>query len=480
MRHRECTSFSNIFAKIAVRNDTGHRRGDLLMLALLSVIAGAATGLIVAVFRLTLAAVSGWRNEAIAHAHHRHFVGFLLVVAGCTAAATVAAWMVRRFSTYASGSGVPEVEAALNGVLPPVPLRRILLIKFVGGVLSIGGGMALGPEGPGVQMGAVGARLIGSVSRRAWPDIQALVAAGAGAGIAVAFNAPIAGAVFVLEELVRRFEMRTTIAGLGASSAAIFVSRLLLGDAPDLRFAVSGHMATVTGPLPYAAAVAWPLYLALGILAGLTAALYNQFIIGALSIADNLGRMPTEAKAALIGATVGVIGWYGPELIGTGHTISEHVLNGSYLTSELPLLFAIRFFLGPASYAARTPGGLFAPILALGALIGTLMGHLCQMALPTLAIEPQAFAVVGMAAFFIGVVRAPITGIVLVIEITAAFTTLLPMLAASFTAILTATLLHTPPIYDSLCGRLIAELRLNNTPKSYPGHLPFSDSDRNE
>ena len=194
------------------------------------------------------------------------------------------------------------------------------------------------------------------------------------------------------------------------------------------------------------------------------AVLYNRLIIAALTIADSLGKWPVEIKAALIGATVGVIGWFNPELIGAGENISQRVLGSSDLVSEMLLIFAIRFCLGPASYATRTPGGLFAPLLALGALIGALLGHLCQVAFPALAIEPQAFAVVGMAAFFTGVVRAPVTGIVLVIEITAAFTTLLPMLVACFTAMLAATLLHNPPIYDSLRDRFIAEVQLNENP----------------
>ena len=230
---------------------------------------GAATGLIVSVFRLALAVVSGWRDSAIGEAHRLHFSGFLLTVAGCAIAALAAAWLVRRFSTYASGSGVPEVEAALTGALPPAPLRRILFVKFTGGLLSIGGGMALGPEGPGVQMGAVVARLIGTLCRRAWPDARALVAAGAGAGIAVAFNAPIAGAVFVLEELVRRFETRIAIASLAASSTAILVSRLFLGGAPVLHVAISDHLTTDGGHFPSDAAATWALYLALGAFAGL-------------------------------------------------------------------------------------------------------------------------------------------------------------------------------------------------------------------
>jgi chloride channel protein, CIC family len=443
----------------AVRTEANQRRGDLLLLALLAIVAGAATGLVVAVFRLTLVTAVHLRNAMIDRAHQIGPGGLVLTVGGCAAAVACAAWLVRRFSTYASGSGVPEVEAALAEELPPAPLRRIMLIKFVGGILSIGSGMALGPEGPGVQMGAVGARLLATVFRRDWPDAQALVAAGAGAGIAVAFNAPIAGAVFVLEELTRRFEMRVAIAGLGATSMAILIARLLLGDAPVLHVTVSGQIASATGPLPYAAAAAWPLYLALGALAGMLAILYNRLILASLRAASSLDKWPAESKAAVVGAAIGLIGWFAPELIGDGNNISQLVLAGKAVAGGIPLVFAIRFCLGPGSYAARTPGGLFAPLLALGAMVGSMSGELCQAAFPAFAIEPQAFAVVGMAAFFTGVVRAPVTGIVLVIEMTAAFTTLLPMLVACFAAMLVASLANNPPIYNSLLQRLVDELR---------------------
>ncbi|MGH6985576.1 MAG: chloride channel protein [Caulobacteraceae bacterium] len=447
-----------------MRSESHRSEGDLLLVALLAVVCGAATGLMVAIFRLTLADTNRWRGDLIAQAHRIGLGAFFLVVVGCAAAAATAAWLVRRFSTYASGSGIPEVEAALAGTLPPAPVRRILLVKFIGGILSIGGGMALGPEGPGAQMGAVSGRLLGNLFRRARPDVQALVAAGAGAGIGVAFNAPVAGAVFVLEELVRRFEMRIAVAALGAAATAILVSRLFLGGAPEFHVVGLGRLTAGAGPLSYAGAATWPLYLALGALAGIAAAFYNWLIINGLSVSDRFHRWPAEAKAAAIGAVVGAIGWFAPKLIGAGDNIAQLVLDGGVLAGEIPLFLAIRFFLGPASYAARTPGGLFAPLLVLGALIGFLLGALCQRAFPALAIEPQAFAVVGMAAFFTGVVRAPITGIVLVIEMTAAFETLLPILVACFAAMVAADLLNVPPIYDSLRERLAAELKRGRTP----------------
>ncbi len=120
----------------------------------------------------------------------------------------------------------------------------------------------------------------------------------------------------------------------------------------------------------------------------------------------------------------------------------------------IPLAFVLRFVLGALCYAARTPGGLFAPMLVLGAQLGLLCGALCRLAFPHLGIEPEAFAIVGMAAFFAGVVQAPVTGIVLATEMTGAFTTLLPMLAACFAAMLAANLMRSPPIYDSLRERL--------------------------
>src|SRR6185312_2504372 len=142
---------------------------------------------------------------------------------------------------YASGSGIPQVEATLNDELPPTP-PHLLFVKFLGGLLAIGSGLALGREGPSVQMGAMIAQIIGRVCPPNWLDCKVLIAAGAGAGLATAFNAPIAGAVFVLEELMRHFHTRTAIAALGASAAAIAVARTLLGAVPDFSVEPRGYV----------------------------------------------------------------------------------------------------------------------------------------------------------------------------------------------------------------------------------------------
>ena len=175
---------------------------------------------------------------------------------GCAASAGGAAWLVRRYSPQAAGSGIPHVEAVLNRELPQAPFL-IIPMKFIAGVLAIGSGLALGREGPSVQMAGTIGHLVGKEFRRNWPDCRVLLAAGAGAALATAFNAPGAGAIFVLEELVRRFELRVAIAALGASATAISVSRMILGDAAQF------HVEA----LAYAGAATRPLYFFLGALA---------------------------------------------------------------------------------------------------------------------------------------------------------------------------------------------------------------------
>jgi CIC family chloride channel protein len=420
----------------------GSRHGDLLLLAVLAPLAGAGAGLIGAVFRLALEAADRVRDDLIRCSHDWQIAGFLLIVATAAAAVAMAAWLVRRFAPYTSGSGIPHVEAALLGEVRPAP-PALIPIKFLGGLLAIGSGLALGREGPSVQMGAAIAHKLGELARRGTGDSCILLAAGAGAGLAAAFNAPIAGAVFVLEELVRRFDARIAVAALVASAAAIAVARAILGDAPDFQVAPAGYQPP--GMLP--------LFIGLGAVAGLVAIGYARAILGLMSLDERFAHWPVEARAAIIGACVGAAAWFLPDLVGGGDPITQSALSGSAGTGLLLAAFVFRFGLGAVSYAAAVPGGLFAPMLTLGTLLGLIFSQLCLLALPGSAIDPTAFAIVGMAAFFIGVVQAPVTGIVLVTEMTASFTLLLPMLAAGGAAMLLPVLLRSTPIYDALRER---------------------------
>jgi chloride channel protein, CIC family len=394
------------------------------------------------------------RDATIAWAHGQEYLGFLIVIGACGAAVAVAAALVRWFAPHASGSGIPHVEAVLHHELSPAPLS-LIPVKFVGGLLAIGSGLALGREGPSVQMGAGVAHLIGLAFRCPWPICRVLIAAGAGAGLATAFNAPIAGAIFVLEELVRRFEAGIAIAALGASAAAIAVARLLIGDMPDFAvqaFVPPGHIAD-------------PMFFTLGAIAGLLAVVYNRTLLATLALAGWLERwhLPVELRAGLIGVAVGALAWFAPELVGGGDPLTQRALEGGGLLALLPLILLLRLALGAVSYAAGTPGGLFAPMLVLGAQLGLMFGLVCRMAFPDLGLEPTAFAVVGMAAFFTGVVRAPLTGIVLVTEMTASVTLLLPILVACFAAMLVPALLRDVPIYDALRERLFESNRPGGT-----------------
>lgn len=427
---------------------------SLVRLALLTLFAGVVSGLVAAVFRLLLQQAGELRVQMIAMAHGVPLAGFMLVVGASATLALIAAWLVRRYSPHAAGSGIPHVEAVLQGAISPAgPVLGI--VKFVGGLLALGGGLVLGREGPSVQMGAAVSYWIARLFGCTWADCRVLLAAGAGAGLATAFNAPIAGAVFVLEELVQRFEHRIAVAALGASASAITVARLILGNEPDFQVAV----------FPQPDIASWPLFLVLGAITGVAAVAYNRSILGALAIADRSATwLPAEARASLIGALIGVVAWFAPGLVGGGDTITQSILSGDAALAVMPAIFLLRFALGAVSYAAGTPGGLFAPLLVLGTQIGFLFGAACGR-MPFVTLPPEAFAVIGMAAFFAGVVRAPLTGIVLVAEMTGSTNLLLPTIFASFAALLVAALLRDSPIYDALRDRTTAlEARIRTMP----------------
>lgn len=429
--------------------------GSLLALAGLTLAAGAVTGLVAAVFRLCLQQADHLRDTLVTLAHGQAVGGLGLVVAVTATLSLTAAWLVRRFAPHATGSGIPQVEAVLHGMIPPAS-HILAPVKFAGGILALGSGLVLGREGPSVQMGAALSFGIGRLFGRNWVDCRVMLAAGAGAGLATAFNAPIAGAVFVLEELVQRFEHRIAIAALGASASAIAVARLILGNELDFQvpaFAEPGM-------------ASWPLFLILGSITGLLAVGYNRCILGALALADaSAKRLPVEARAAVIGALVGMVAWLAPRLVGGGDNLTQEILSGGASLAVMPILFALRFVLGTVSYAAGTPGGLFAPMLVLGTQIGFMFGAACAK-LPFIALPPEAFAVVGMAAFFAGVVRAPLTGIILVGEMTGNATLLVPTVFASFSALMVASLLRDRPIYDALRDRTIRLDARQGTPRA--------------
>ncbi|WP_235432409.1 ClC family H(+)/Cl(-) exchange transporter [Nostocoides japonicum] len=432
-----------------MRRRVADETAGVLGFTAVAAVVGVFTGVMAATFRLLLDRAGDLRADVVQWAHGSPLLGFVLVVAGSAAAVCIAAALVHRVEPHAEGSGIPRVEAVVEGRTEPGSFR-ILPVKYVGGLLSIGSGLALGREGPSVQMGGNIAIIVGKVLRRSRGDVRLLVAAGAAAGLATAFNAPIAGGVFVLEELVRRFDPRTTLATLGASASGFAAAHVLVRG--DLEF----QMTPVAAPRLVHA----PFVIAVGVLTGIVGVAYNRAVMAGLRAADT-SRLPVEVRAALIGASVGALGWFAPSLVGGGDRLTQDALLGSGTITGVCGILAVRFVLGVVSYAACTPGGLFAPMLVLGSDLGLLVGLVGSSLAPGYAPEPGGLALIGMAAFFTATVRAPVTGLILATEMTGSAVLLPPMLGACAIAMLVATILRCQPIYDSLTDRAVRGAREN-------------------
>ena len=405
---------------------------------------GAAVGGVGAAFRSALAWTDRGRSAAVAFAHHHGppWACWLIPVGLCGGGAAAGSWLSARLAPTTAGSGIPRIEAVLRNHLRPAA-ALILPVKFVGGLLSIGSGLALGREGPTVQMGGTVGRLFSDATRRWTPEPWTLIAAGAGAGLAVAFNAPLAATLFVVEELIHRFSARVFSATLTACIAGTLVSRGILGNQTDFHVVVAG------GAMP---ATVLPEYLLLGVIAGLFGVAFNVALLRSVNGFARLHRWPAGTKGAAVGAVVGLLAWFAPTVVGGGEGVAQAALDQPLLWRVLGPLLVVRFALTMASYGCGAPGGIFAPLLALGAVLGNGF-YVAVGSLRHAPPHPSAFAVVAMAACFTAVVRSPLTGVVLVLEMTGAWTLILPMMAASVTAYAVPELLGNEPIYDSLRAR---------------------------
>lgn len=413
---------------------------------------GLATGLLAVLFRWCLEASTTLRGVLGDYAHEYPWGWVPSVLLGAGSAA-LAVFLVRRFAPEAVGSGIPHLKAVFYRLRRLNP-ARLLPVKFVGGVLAIGGGLALGREGPTVQMGGA----LGSALSRFFGsnpgERLALIAAGSGAGLAAAFNAPLAGVVFVLEEIQRGFTPNVFGAALIASVVADVVTRLANGQQPvyDIPFYAAPALNTLF------------LYPVLGALAGLVSVIFTR---GLLLTLDGAARLPFNplVTAAGFGGIVGMIGIFFPGVISSGDGLIEQTLAGHTLLIAIIPLLLVRYVLTLGSYALGTPGGIFAPLLVLGALLGTGLGSVSSLTFPQLGINPEALAVVGMAAVFTGVVRAPLTGLVLIVEMTGNYGQMLPLMLACFTAFAVAEGFSVPPIYEALLAR---ELKRDVPPDAVP------------
>jgi CIC family chloride channel protein len=298
-------------------------------------IVGLLVGALGTAFRSCLELAEHGRNAFIVAARGWP-AGWIVVVVTSALAVGLASWMVRRFAPVAAGSGIPHAVAVIRGETLPTA-ARIIPVKFAGGWLAIGSGLALGREGPTVQMGATLALLVATRLgrlRAAWP---ALFAAGAGAGLTVAFDAPVAGMLFVFEEVLERFERRTVMATATACIVGVVFQRAILGAGRDF----------VVPTVPPPAMPSLVLFLLMGMVAGVLGALYNRLVLGFDRVTRRTASWPAGTKGAAVGAAVGVVAWFTPSSVGSGDQITQAILASRVAIATLPWLFLVRFALGP-------------------------------------------------------------------------------------------------------------------------------------
>ncbi len=415
-------------------------RRDAVWLHLRALAVGILAGALAVVFHLALDAAVWSRETLSARVSGRWPIFGALVVVGVTAInIVVAVWLVRWLAPEATGSGISEVERVLQRG-QPIRWLPVSLVKFASGVLGIGAGLALGREGPTVQMGAAMGQLVARTNDLHDFKHRQVIALGAAAGLTGAFNAPLAGMLFFFEELRMPFHPGSCSAALLAVVASDTVCRLVLDQRPAL-----GDWTLLTPPL-----LELPLFALLGVIAGLAGVLFNRSLLWTLRFVGSLRQRGRGwLFVVAVGLLVGLMVWLRPEWVGSGARLLNIVLQANMVWNAAIVWLALRFLMTVGGYSTGAAGGIFAPLLLMGGLLG-LVYHAGLAAVHAPTASVRAFAIVGMAGLFTGVVRAPLTGVLLLIEMAGAYNLLLPLLVACLVAKWTADLLRDTPIYEAL------------------------------
>ena len=370
----------------------------------------------------------------------------VLPVAACGAAALTCGgtWLVRRFAPDTAGSGIPEIIETLRGDRQ-LDWRRVLPVKFGAGVMGIGAGLVLGREGPTIHLGGAMAAMIAEITKMSRRNAMAAITAGAGAGLAAAFNAPLAGIIFVTEEMRRVFDFRfrSFQAVILACVVATMVSDQLFSQGPIL-------------DIPHYRDPALQdmfLLLPLGILLGAFGVVLNAGIVNRVKVFAFLPQRAPYLWSALVGGIAGVLVVLAPTATGGGEGLVVADIKFHPGALGLFVLFLARSLMLMASYSSGVPGGLFAPMLSIGTAIGLLYGVILSELGLLNDLPVGIFAVAGMGALFAAMVRAPLTGIVIVVEMTSATDLILSIMITSILATFTAETLGGKPIYSQLTKR---------------------------
>jgi len=419
------------------------------LLIWLSIFIGLLAGVLSALFDHGIIWVSEMRLGFIESYSDTEIPLWLIAIPVSSLMAGTAFYITHRFAPEAGGSGIPEIEGAMEG-MRPVRWKRVIPVKFFGGLLALGSGMALGREGPSVQLGANVGRMISDLFKVNKVDGQALLAAGAAGGLAAAFNAPLAGIMFVIEEMRSQFNYSLT------STKSVFMSAVMATIVMRL-FTDQDAVVTVT-QYSHPDLHTLGFYLILGFCFGVIGIFFNKMVLATqdmyLSIHQNQ-RWIFVSIGLILGALFGALSVIEPDIAFSGIELIPHVEGGHYFAGGLLLLFLLRTVTTLLSFGSGAPGGVFAPTLALGTLFGMLFGVTAHYLFPELITEPGAFAIAGMGGLFAATVRAPITGILLVIEMTSNYEMILPLIVTCLGATMVAQTLGGRPIYTQLLERTL-------------------------
>jgi CIC family chloride channel protein len=414
------------------------RRRDTHILFTLTVIVGGVSGLAAVAFHQSIDILNDRLLDPIlatSLATRIVLLPVLLVVVGA-----IVGLLLQRVVPFARGSGIPEVKTAyVFGPGEQLSLRTVVG-KFVLAALSIGAGFSLGREGPTVQICAAIAAAVGKAARQPARIIKALISVGAAAGIAAAFNTPIAAITFAMEEVIGDLDHQLVGAIVVASVAAAVVERAILGGRPSLL-------------VPNYSLGDWRelfAYALLGGAAGLAAVGFVRSVLELRRFVRHRVSLPSWAKPAIGGSVMAAIGLLLPRTLGIGYpTLSEALLGGLSWRS-MTALGVGKIAATVTSYGWGLSGGIFSPALFMGAMVGGVVAHVVHPFNGPTAETVGSFALVGMGAFFAGAIRAPITSILIIFEMTGDYAIILPLMISNMISYTIAARLQPTPIYDAL------------------------------
>ena len=344
------------------------------------------------------------------------------------------------------GSGIPQLEGQFYGHFSPNPLA-VLVKKFVGGALAILCGLSLGREGPSIQLGAMTGQLVEQrLPNTEDEDRKLLLLCGACAGLAAAFNAPFAGIAFALEETYKKITPKVVCATAAASIIADVISKLFFGTE-----AVLGMPQVDILPLPQ-----FFLYPIVGVVCGCLSVVFNKTLMATQKLYKKL-PLRDAYRIVIPFLFAGVFGLMLPEVLGGGHHIISHLSGAGMAVGAMLLLLAAKFVFTMICFCSGTPGGIFFPLLVLGALAGGLLGSSACAVLDLPESYMINFLLLGMIGMFSGIVRAPITGVILVAEMSGSPTQFVGLAIVAAVSALTANMLGCKPVYDELLENMLRD-----------------------